>query len=292
MLTEKKLSETKVDSGTFTLRSAERKSLIEEGRWLSLDRRGKTSRQSTAGENSHLEQEARRDSRPDSSTLTRPKSPSRSKSRERSPSPDKEADVKKVKSFWVDLDNDTQRKKSQEKSFSSREKKKSHSRSRSVSRGKSMEPPPDYDENSSSVAKSKSSKIKRGSQVVKKKRDLETHETPSYNEGTLVKEYNRGRRESSLEAELGGNYPVVKVEKNNSSRASTLNRTRRGTIYDENINRDGFINDNNGVVAKRSNSNNPDESKHFLSLQLFNKVTGSVGGVLYCNDYHLVVPAR
>merc|ERR1712018_579762 len=48
MLTEKKLSESKVDSGTFTMRSAERKSLIEEGRWLSLDRRGKTSRQNTA----------------------------------------------------------------------------------------------------------------------------------------------------------------------------------------------------------------------------------------------------
>ena len=139
-----------------------------------------------------------------------------------------------------------------------------------MSRGKSTEPAPDYDENSSSVAKSKSSKIKRGSQVVKKKRDLET---PTYNEGAPIKEYNRGRRESSLDNESGGNFPLVKVENNNSSRASTLNRTRRGTIYDENINRDGFVNDNNGVVAKRSSSNNPDESKHFLSLQLFNKVT-------------------
>ena len=271
MVTEKKLSESRVDSGTFTMRSAERKSLIDEGRWLSLDRRGKTSRQSTAVDNIQAEQEDRPDSRPDSNTETqRPKSLSRSKSRERSQSPGVEADVKKVKSFWVDLDNDTQRKKSQEKSFSSREKKKSHSRSRSVSRGKSIEPAPDYDESSTSVVKSKNSKIKRGSQVVKKKRDLET---PNYNEGAPVKEYNRGRRESSLEPEFGGNYPVAKVENNNNSRASTLNRSRRGTIYDENINRDGFVNDNNGVVAKRSNSNNPDESKHFLSLQLFNKVT-------------------
>ena len=275
-----------MDSGTFTLRSAERKGLIDEDRWLSLDRRGKTSRQKISSDS--LETVEQRQEEP----------VTRAKSRERSQSPDKEADLKKVKSFWVDLDNDTQRKKSQDKSAISREKKISHSRSRSVSRGKSAEPAPDYDDDriktssSTTESKSKSSKIKRGSQVVKKKRDLETHETPSYNEGTLVKEYNRGRRESSLEAELGGNYPVVKVEKNNSSRASTLNRTRRGTIYDENINRDGFINDNNGVVAKRSNSNNPDESKHFLSLQLFNKVTGSVGGVLYCNDYHLVVPAR
>ena len=284
--TERKVSESRLDSGTFTMRSTERKSLIEEGRWLSLDRRGKTSRQSSAaaaGENGQGEQEersdSRPDSRPDSDTVTRPKSPGRSKSRERSQSPDKEGDVKKVKSFWVDLDNDTQRKKSQEKSFSSREKKKSHSRSRSVSRGKSVEPAPDYDQSSSSVAKSKSSKIKRGSQVVKKKRDLET---PTYNEGALIKEYNRGRRESSLEPEFGGNYPLVKVESNNNSRASTLNRTRRGTIYDENINRDGFINDNNAVVAKRSNSNNPDESKHFLSLQLFNKVNGGgCGGGLW-----------
>ena len=264
MVTEKKVSESRVDSGTFTMRSAERKSLIDEGRWLSLDRRGKTSRQNTA-DNIQVEQEP--DSRPDSKTVTRPKSPYRSKSRERSPSPGGEGDVKKVKSFWVDLDNDSQRKQSQEKSFSSREKKKSHSRSRSVSRGKSTEPAPDYDQNSSSVAKSKSSKIKRGSQVVKQKREMET---PTYNEGSLAKEYNRGRRESSLDKE----FPLVKVENNNNSRASTLNRTRRGTIYDENINRDGFINDNNGVVAKRSNSNKPDESKHFLSLQLFNKVTG------------------
>ena len=273
MVTEKKVSESRVDSGTFTMRSAERKSLIDEGRWLSLDRRGKTSRQNTPADIMQGEQEGRPDSRPDSNTETlRPKSPSRSKSRERSPSPGAEADVKKVKSFWVDLDNETQRKKSQEKSFSSREKKKSHSRSRSVSRGKSVEPTPDYDESSTSVAKSKSSKIKRGSQVVKKKRELET---PTYNEGAAIKEYNRGRRESSLEPEFGGNYPVVKVENNNNnSRANTLTRTRRGTIYDENINRDGFVNDNNGVVAKRSNSNNPDESKHFLSLQLFNKVTG------------------
>ena len=264
MVTEKKVSQSKVDSGTFTMRSAERKSLIDEGRWLSLDRRGKTSRQNTPAESMQGEQEG-------TETL-RPKSPSRSKSRERSPSPGAEADVKKVKSFWVDLDNDTQRKKSQEKSFSSREKKKSHSRSRSVSRGKSVEPTPDYDESSTSVAKSKSSKIKRGSQVVKKKRELET---PTYSDGAAIKEYNRGRRESSLEPEFGGNYPVAKVE-NNTSRANTLTRTRRGTIYDENINRDGFVNDNNGVVAKRSNSNNPDESKHFLSLQLFNKVTGVV----------------
>merc|ERR1712001_118386 len=88
MLTEKKLSESRVDSGTFTMRSAERKSLIDEGRWLSLDRRGKTSRQNTAVDNIQGEQEDRTDSRPDSNTETlRPKGPSRSKSRERSPSP-------------------------------------------------------------------------------------------------------------------------------------------------------------------------------------------------------------
>ena len=254
-----------MDSGTFTLRSAERKGLIDEDRWLSLDRRGKTSRQKISSDS--LETVEQRQEEP----------VTRAKSRERSQSPDKEADLKKVKSFWVDLDNDTQRKKSQDKSAISREKKFSHSRSRSVSRGKSAEPAPDYDDDriktssTTTESKSKSSKIKRGSQVVKKKRDLET---PSYNEGTLGKEYDRGRRES-LDREVGGHYPLVKAE----SRSSTLNRSRRGTIYDENINRDGFLqgspnNNNNGVLAKRSNSSNPDESKHFLSLQLFNKVRG------------------
>ena len=116
MVTEKKVSESRVDSGTFTMRSAERKGLIDEGRWLSLDRRGKTSRQNTPADIMQGEQEGRPDSRPDSNTETlRPKSPSRSKSRERSPSPGGEGDVKKVKSFWVDLDNDTQRKQSQER---------------------------------------------------------------------------------------------------------------------------------------------------------------------------------
>merc|ERR1711936_163467 len=170
--TEKKTSESKEDSGTFTLRSAERKGLIDEDRWLSLDRRGKTSRQKISSDS--LETVEQRQEEP----------VTRAKSRERSQSPDKEADLKKVKSFWVDLDNDTQRKKSQDKSAISREKKISHSRSRSVSRGKSAEPAPDYDDDriktssSTTESKSKSSKIKRGSQVVKKKRDLET---PSYN---------------------------------------------------------------------------------------------------------------
>ena len=271
-MVEKKLSESKVDSGTFTLRSAERKSLIDEGRWLSLDRRGKTSRQKASP--APQETSVRQEDRPDSNTLPRSKSPARSKSRERSQSPDKEADIKKVKSFWVDLDNDTQRKKSQETSFNSKEKKMSHSRSRSVSRAKSTEPAPDYDDthlrsfSSSSASKTKNSKIKRGSQVVKKKREPET---PSYNDGTLAQEYDRGRRGSSLEKEEGGNWPLVKAE----SRGNTLNRSRRGTIIDENINRDGFISgDSNGVVARRTNSNNPDQSKHFLSLQLFNKVIG------------------
>merc|ERR1711976_320734 len=41
---------SKFDGGTYTLRpkSGDRKSLIDDGRWLSLDRRGKTSKQSSS----------------------------------------------------------------------------------------------------------------------------------------------------------------------------------------------------------------------------------------------------
>ena len=249
--------ERKVDSGTVTLRSAERKGLIDEDRWLSLDRRRKTSRQKISSDSLD--------------TVSQQEPLTTSDSPQRSNSPGKEADLKKVKSFWVDLDNDTQRKKSQETSVS-REKKLSHSRSRSVSRGKSVEPVPDYDDDRNkpsttvSDTKSKGSKIKRGSQVVKKKRELEKQ---SYDEGSLAREYDRGRRDSSLDRDGGRGFPLVKAD----SRSNTLNRSRRGTIYDENINRDGFLGgNNNGIVAKKSNSSNPDESKHFLSLQLFTKV--------------------
>merc|ERR1719343_1420367 len=54
------------------------------------------------------------------------------------------------------------------------------------------------------------------------------------------------------------------------SRRSSSHDGRRGSIYDANINRDGFSTGNELALAKRRESN-PDESKHFLSLQLFSQ---------------------
>merc|ERR1712106_1173028 len=54
------------------------------------------------------------------------------------------------------------------------------------------------------------------------------------------------------------------------SRRNSTHDERRGSIYNDDINRDGFSGGNELVLAKRRDAN-PDESKHFLSLQLFSQ---------------------
>ena len=125
----------------------------------------------------------------------------------------------------------------------------------------------------------KNPKIKRGSQVTKRKSEIGMESKQSkerYNMNTLNNnDYNRG---STLPKD--GNYPIAKIgstddfhSNNSTMKRNSNSMSRRGTIYDENINRDGFGRDINNAVVKRNRSNsNADESKHFLSLQLFNKV--------------------
>lgn len=152
---------------------------------------------------------------------------------------------------------------------------------------------------------SKNSKsIQRQSQVVKKRRDSIISNAPTYAERAKSPEYDRGRRGSSAgkEDEYNGQngghdnrrrgssagkdmeYALMKVDNLARDQHGTLSRKsgtldsrrssshdgRRGSIYDANINRDGFSTGNELALAKRRESN-PDESKHFLSLQLFSQ---------------------
>eukprot|EP00090_Calanus_glacialis_P005526 TRINITY_DN14284_c0_g1_i2.p1 TRINITY_DN14284_c0_g1~~TRINITY_DN14284_c0_g1_i2.p1 ORF type:complete len:1081 (-),score=244.64 TRINITY_DN14284_c0_g1_i2:1211-4453(-) len=121
--------------------SVERKSLIDDGNWLSLDRRGKSSRDLTSfnsgsslvvdnnskdqsgnlKRSGDVEIEIQRNKSPvrdqsNSPAREQSKSPSRSKSRDRSESPEKEGygDLSKARSFWKTLDNDTVRRQSQD----------------------------------------------------------------------------------------------------------------------------------------------------------------------------------
>ena len=92
---------SKFDGGTYTLRqSGDRKSLIDDGRWLSLDRRGKTSKQSSSLTSSSLSKKTE-ESKVSDKKRSISRSPSRGKSRERSESADKEQDAR---SFWVSID--------------------------------------------------------------------------------------------------------------------------------------------------------------------------------------------
>jgi len=174
-------------------------------------------------------------------------------------------------------------------------------------RSSSYEPEPDYDteRNDRAVRKSKhkSSKtgksIQRQSQVGKKRRDSLLSDAPTYAERAKSPEYDRGRRGSSAGKEddrRGGsagqqgrrgssagretNYALIKADSNsrnydyeslsrNRGRSSSHDG-RRGSIYNDDINRDGYSGGNELVLAKRRESN-PDESKHFLSLQLFSQ---------------------
>lgn len=302
---EARESRARFDGGTYTLRpkSGDRKSLVDDGRWLSLDRRGSTQAKQTSGSSvtsaavsaetkngtSHKRSVSRSPSRAKSREKSR--SPSRGKSREKSSSPSRrksqdasDQEERDARSFWVSMDSSQaqEARKSSSMSRKTSEKQSSKKLSRaSADRKISDEPPVDYDQGDSK--KSKNSKIKRGSQVTKRQMESSTSNAVSesafssaeqqrYNMNTVNNEdYNRGT-----------NYPMVKHSTGvrQESNGDTLKRnstslSRRGTIIDSNINRDGFGRDNehNNAVAIRSrNGSNANDSKHFLSLQLFNKV--------------------
>ena len=287
---------SKFDGGTYTLRSksGDRKSLIDDGRWLSLDRRGKTSKvkQSASVTSSSAvasEQVAKKTESTVSDTKSKiprsvSRSPSRAKSQERAKSSDKEE--QDARAFWVSIDSKESQEQSRKASSVSRkvsQEKTSKKISRqSAERKVSNEPAVDYNDE---VKKSKNSQIKRGSQVTKKRKESvgrsETKETfHSHSQSQAQEKFNRQDTYtvSNDDYNRGTNYPLVKqndfgsdtLKKNSSS----LSR-KRGSIYDENINRDGFGREINNAVATRARngSSGGDESKHFLSLQLFNKVT-------------------
>jgi len=268
---------SKFDGGTYTLRqSGDRKSLIDDGRWLSLDRRGKTSKQSSSLTSSSLSKKTE-ESKVSDKKRSISRSPSRGKSRERSESADKEQDAR---SFWVSIDHNasSQEHTSRKESLSSR-KSQENSSSKKFSRQsaerklsrESHEPPVDYD-NDYDNKKAKNSKIKRGGQVTKRRKD-------SLNETKLSDERYSMNTVNNNDYERGTDYPLVKHNQSNEFNSDTLNKkntsslSRRGTIYDENINRDGFGRETKNIVATRNRNSvqSPDESKHFLSLQLFNK---------------------
>ena len=288
---------SKFDGGTYTLRSksGDRKSLIDDGRWLSLDRKGKTSKTGlvtsssssavASQQSSSAQKNVSRESKKSHS-----RSPSRAKSQEKDAGKDESGDAR---AFWVGLDSSSQSQEQRKSSRVSQEKKTSKKMSRSSTERKvSKEPPVDYNN------EKKNSTLKRGSQVSKKRKEnVATEESKMtdsrYNMKTVNNnDYNRG-------ATLGrdGDYPLVKTGQTSEFSSDTLKKnsnsmSRRGTIYDENINRDGFgrdinnANNNNALVKRNRSNSNADESKHFLSLQLFNKVVIKVvSPVTFLDDF-------
>ena len=283
---------SKFDGGTYTLRSksGDRKSLIDDGRWLSLDRRGKTSKvkQSASVTSSSAvasEQVAKKTESTVSDTKSKiprsvSRSPSRAKSQERAKSSDKEE--QDARAFWVSIDSKESQEQSRKASSVSRKvsQEKTSKKTSRQSAERKVSNEVDYNDE---VKKSKNSQIKRGSQVTKKRKESvdrsETKET-SHSLSQAQEKFNRQDTYtvSNDDYNRGTNYPLVKqndfgsdtLKKNSSS----LSR-KRGSIYDENINRDGFGREINNAVATRARngSSGGDESKHFLSLQLFNKVT-------------------
>lgn len=256
-------------------KSGDRKSLIDDGRWLSLDRKGKTSKTglvtssaSSAAVSSQATNEKKKNSK---GLLKSPsRSPSRGRSQERDASGEKD-ESGDARAFWISLDSSQSKEQSSSRKTSRKMSRSSTERKTSKA---AKEPPVDYN------VDKKSSKIKRGSQVTKRKSEVgmeskqQSEERYNMNMNTVNNiDYNRG---STLPKD--GNYPIAKIgstdefhSNNNTMKRNSM--SRRGTIYDENINRDGFGRDINNALVKRNRSNsNADESKHFLSLQLFNKV--------------------
>ena len=258
--------------------SAERgRSLIDEGQWLSLEKRGGS---------------------PSKDTVVRTESQER----------EDYGDLTKARSFWKDLDSETVRRQSQDQGSSRRESKdyggsgreskdfgsiRRESKDGGVSskkdfgslrsdRSVSREPVPDYDmevdsrvdshsQQRASRSKSKSSSaVKRQEPVAKRRRDSRNDRPMSPAAERAIspsvpwEERVRSRRGSSAGQDPDWNRGPAertklatlerkgKEERNLEGRAASL--SRKGS--------------NAATLAKRRESN-PDESQHFLSLQLF-----------------------
>ena len=248
---DRRESSTKTDtlnsykSNTLGRRSSsvERKSLIDDGNWLSLDRRGKTSRDMTASSfnssssvgiakaskrTGDVEIEIQRTGTALSDSVReQSKSPTRSKSRDRSESPEKEGygDLSKARSFWKTLDNDTVRRQSQD--FGSRRESQDFS-SRRESQDLSMRR--ESKEYSGSVRQSQDVGI--------------SHETKSRLDDSVGKE--RGRS-SSYEPEpdydTDRNDRLVKKSKHKSSKTSKTSKSIQRQSQVVKKRRDSIISD-------------------------------------------------
>ena len=279
-------------------KSGDRKSLVDDGRWLSLDRRGSTKSQvkQTSGVSSVTSAAISAETKNGTSEVKRSvsRSPSRAKSREKSRSPSRgksqdasDQEERDARSFWVSMDSSQAQAEEIRKSSSMSMSRKTSGKQSvkktsraSADRKISDEPPVDYDQGD---AKSKNSKIKRGSQVTK--RQMESSASKAVSESAFSSTEQQRYNMNSVNNEdynRGTNYPMVKhsTGARQDSSGDTLKRnstslSRRGTIIDSNINRDGFGRDNehsNAVAIRSRNGSNANDSKHFLSLQLFNKV--------------------
>ena len=295
--------------------TGDRKSLVDDGRWLSLDRRGSTKSQvkqtsgsvtsaavsaETKNKTSQVKRSvSRAKSREKSRSPSLPREKSRSPSslpreKSRSPSRGKSQDAsdqeeRDARSFWVSMDSSQAQAEEIRKSSSMSMSRKTSGKQSfkktsgaSADRKISDEPPVDYDQEDAKKSKH-SSKIKRGSQVTKRQMESSTSNAVSESAFSSAEQqrYNMNTVNSE-DYDRGTNYPMVKhsTGARQDSNGDTLKRnstslSRRGTIIDSNINRDGFGRDNehsNAVAIRSRNGSNANDSKHFLSLQLFNKV--------------------
>ena len=285
-------SPTSIRSPSATLdrrsSSAERgRSLIDEGQWLSLEKRGGS---------------------PSKDTVARTESQER----------EDYGDLTKARSFWKDLDSETVRRQSQDHGSSRRESKdyggsrresKDHGGSRRESkdfgsirreskdvgvsskkeskdfgslrsdRSLSREPIPDYDMKVDSVrssqqrasrSKSKSSStVKRQEPVAKRRRDSRSERPMSPAERAISPSVPWEERVRSRRGSSAGQDPDWNRGPAESTKLATLERKGKEERNLEgraaSLSRKGS---NAATLAKRRESN-PDESQHFLSLQLF-----------------------
>ena len=277
--------------------------MLEEGSWLSLDRRGKTTRQPAELRHEVKENASKSPSRERSVSAEAEKEVEQKFEQEAEQ--EVEQEVKEARSFWVNMDSDTRRRSQQEETSrkesrassrresrvsaekqSKKESKTSIERAsvnkesrasaeRSARISQQREPEPDYDSESRGRAGGKTGQgkgrgIKRGGAVTGKRPGSLSRPAPGpapaySSEEVRSAEYDRaGRRDSSAgRAEQQQNFPLVK-------RADS--RRGSGNILSENKNRDGFSSSGREVVlASGGNTAGDRESKHFLSLQLFSQ---------------------
>jgi len=261
--------------------------LIDEGQWLSLEKRGGS---------------------PSKDTVARTESQER----------EDYGDLTKARSFWKDLDSETVRRQSQDHGSSRRESRdyggsrresKDHGGSRRESkdfgsirreskdagvsskkeskdfgslrsdRSHSREPIPDYDMEVDSVrssqqrasrSKSKSSStVKRQEPVAKRRRDSRSERPMSPAERAISPSVPWEERVRSRRGSSAGQDPDWNRGPAESTKLATLERKGKEERNLEgraaSLSRKGS---NAATLAKRRESN-PDESQHFLSLQLF-----------------------